>query len=222
MQRDIDINEVSDGKLYHANDLVRISCRDCEGCSNCCHDMGRSIILDPYDIYMLTTGLHKSFDELLSDNDNGIIELSMVDSLLLPNLRMDDATNACSFLSSEGRCTIHAFRPGLCRMFPLGRIWDGDSFSYFNQIHECPFPDKSKIKIKKWLGFNNISAYERFITKWHAEMERERTVIAGISDNREITLEMVNFLKCYYKDPYDTDSEFPEQFETRLINKISL
>ena len=32
MKRNIDINEVSDGKLYEHNDMARLGCNDCAGC----------------------------------------------------------------------------------------------------------------------------------------------------------------------------------------------
>ena len=35
MKRKIDMSEISDGKLYTANDMVRADCHDCEGCSAC-------------------------------------------------------------------------------------------------------------------------------------------------------------------------------------------
>ena len=49
MKRYIDLNEISDGKLYTANDLVKADCHDCKGCSACCQGMGSSIVLDPMD-----------------------------------------------------------------------------------------------------------------------------------------------------------------------------
>ena len=67
MKRNVDINEISDGKLYGANDLVKADCGDCKGCSDCCHGMGESIVLDPYDVYRLTKGLNLSFEMLLTD-----------------------------------------------------------------------------------------------------------------------------------------------------------
>ena len=48
------LEEISDGKRYGLNDMVRAACNDCAGCSSCCEDMGESIILDPLDIYELT------------------------------------------------------------------------------------------------------------------------------------------------------------------------
>ena len=51
MDRYIDLNEVSDGKLYTSNDLVKAGCNDCQGCSACCESMADTIILDPFDIF---------------------------------------------------------------------------------------------------------------------------------------------------------------------------
>ena len=55
MERNIDLNEISDGRFYTANDMVRADCQGCEGCSVCCHGMGKSILLDPLDVHRICT-----------------------------------------------------------------------------------------------------------------------------------------------------------------------
>ena len=45
MRQNISLAEISDGHLYKANDMVKADCGGCEGCSQCCRGMGRSIIL---------------------------------------------------------------------------------------------------------------------------------------------------------------------------------
>lgn len=40
MKREIDMKEISDGKLYGPNDLVKADCGDCHGCFDCCRGMG--------------------------------------------------------------------------------------------------------------------------------------------------------------------------------------
>ena len=103
MERNIDMKEVSDGRLYTSNDLVKADCGGCEGCSACCQGMGESIVLDPLDIHRLCCGLHTDFNGLMVDK----IELQIVDSVILPNLKMASGnTEACSFLNPEGRCSI--------------------------------------------------------------------------------------------------------------------
>lgn len=215
MYRDVDINEISDGKRYHANDMVKVGCRDCEGCSSCCHDMDRSIILDPYDMYLLTTGLDTTFDKLLSD-ERPMIELNIADGILLPNIKMQADTNACGFLNDKGRCSIHPYRSGFCRMFPLGRVYEDGHFDYFLQVNECDFPDKVKVKVKKWLGIDNLKSYEDFVLRWHDLLAKLRDEIAEISDQSEATKFIVNFLNVFYKEPYDNERSFYEQIEERF------
>ena len=163
MERDIDMKEVSDGKLYGANDLVKVGCDDCSGCSACCRGMGSSITLDPYDIFQLTGNLGKNFSQLLDES----LELNVVDGIILPNLKMAGSKEACIYLNQDGRCSIHSFRPGICRLFPLGRIYENGAFHYFLQVHECAKESRTKVKVKKWLDIPALSRYERFIAEWH-------------------------------------------------------
>ena len=76
MLREGTLEDISDGKLYSENDMVKADTNSCRGCKSvCCHGMGKTIILDPYDIYRLTAQFKCSFDELL----NGRIEINVVD-----------------------------------------------------------------------------------------------------------------------------------------------
>ena len=84
MKRNVSLDEISDGKLYDENDMVKAGCNDCKGCSSCCRGMGDSIILDPLDIFRLTAALGKTFQELLE----AYVELGVVDGVILPHLKM--------------------------------------------------------------------------------------------------------------------------------------
>lgn len=210
MLRDVDINDISDGNLYKNSDMVRIACNDCKGCSECCHDMGDSICLDPYDIYILEKGLNLTFNELM---DNAL-DMHQDSGIILPHIKMQE-NNACIYLNSEGRCSIHNIRPGFCRLFPLGRIYEGDSFMYFNQIYECSYKSKSKVKIKKWLGIDNLGEYERFIISWHG---LQKKMINCIADEDEAYIKALNtsMLKTFYINPYDANTDFYCQYYDRL------
>ena len=129
MKRYVSLEEISDGRLYTAKDMVRADCHGCEGCSACCHGMGESIILDPYDVYRLEKMEGFSFAESIGRT----IELNVVDGVILPNLMMSGEKESCGFLDQEGRCSIHPYRPGICRLFPLGRFYEEGSFRYFLQ-----------------------------------------------------------------------------------------
>jgi Fe-S-cluster containining protein len=91
-------------------------------------EYGDSIILDPYDVFRMMKNLETSFEGLMKE----YVELSVYDGLILPHLKMDGKMGKCSFLNEEGRCSIHEFRPGFCRLFPLGRIYEDGTFHYFS------------------------------------------------------------------------------------------
>lgn len=118
MERNVDIDKISDGKRYGANDMVKVGCDDCRGCSACCHGMGDSIVLDPMDLYRLERKLGKTMEEILTA---GYISLRVVDGVILPHLKMTEQSDQCSFLNNEGRCSIHDARPGFAGCFR----WDG-------------------------------------------------------------------------------------------------
>lgn len=66
MEREIDLREVSDGRLYTSADMVKLGCNDCSGCSECCRGVEDTIILDPYDISQLCRALKTDFQGLLA------------------------------------------------------------------------------------------------------------------------------------------------------------
>ena len=97
MKREVDLNEISDGRLYSSGDMVKVDCHDCEGCSACCQGMGDSILLDPMDLWRLQLGKKENFDTLLAN----YLELNVVDGMVLPNLKMAGEEEACPFLKME-------------------------------------------------------------------------------------------------------------------------
>ena len=214
MKRNVDINEISDGRLYSSGDMVKADCHDCAGCSDCCRGMGSSIILDPMDIWRMRRGIHKDFQALL---EAGNIELNIVDGIILPNLKMDSVRDACPFLDEQGRCSIHSWRPGLCRLFPLGRYYEENGFKYFIQIHECRKQDRGKIKIKKWLGIPNLKAYENYIMEWHSFLNQCENELDTLSEEN-VRILTLYVLRRFYETAYMAADEngFYEEFAARL------
>ena len=212
MKRNVSLDEISDGKLYELNDLVKAGCSDCKGCSTCCQGMGNSIILDPLDIYRLLINLNNTFEELLVDK----IELNIVDGIIIPNLKMIESSEKCSFLNNEGRCEIHAFRPGICRLFPLGRYYENHAYKYFLQVHECAKENKTKIKVRKWIDTPDLKSNERFVLDWHFLLEDLQDVVKNMQDDNLIKDINMYILKDFYMKPYDTNIDFYLQFNERL------
>ena len=214
-------------RLYTAKDMARIGCNDCRGCSYCCQEMGESVVLTPFDICELTWNLGKSFDALMEDK----IELYMTDSMAMPNLKMTGEKEICGFLNKEGRCSIHDFRPGLCRLFPLGRNYevrevettDGvkevKGFQYFIVEDSCPRLNGTKVKIEKWLGIPNLKRYEAFITTWHyfcKDFQEKMQVLLEAGEDEKVKKINLSMLELFYRKPYEKGQDFYGQFEERM------
>ena len=224
MRREGDLSSLTDGKLYRSSDMAKLGCNDCAGCSACCKGMGNSVVLDPYDVWRLERGLGIPFAQMIGKQ----VMLSVVDGLILPSLNME-STGACPFLNEEGRCSIHSFRPGICRMFPLGRYYHEDGFSYVLMTGECKVENRSKVKIEKWLGEPDLKTCEQFVMQWKNILERTREKMQGLlqeagnaaagQEEAEKALDLqkqlsMSLLQTYYFTPYGTG--FFAEFGTRI------
>lgn len=208
MLREVSMEKISDGKLYGPNDMVRAGCDDCKGCSACCRGMGTSIVLDPYDMHRMVTGLKMMAAALLG----AYLELNVTDGIVQPNIRMAGEGEQCLFLDEEGRCSIHPYRPGICRLFPLGRIYDGKGgFQYFLQVHECKKEKRTKVKVRKWMDTPDGAIYDKFIADWHyflLDLQQKLTA----ENSRKISMYV---LQQFYLTPYENE-DFYGSFDTRL------
>lgn len=211
MIRNVCMEDISDGKMYTANDMVKADTNQCQGCFACCCGMGTSIVLDPLDVHKLTTYLNTSMERLLA----GALELNVVDGIILPNLSMKGEKEACSFLNSEGRCSIHEARPGICRLFPLGRVYDNQTFYYFLQVKECE-KNCTKVKVKKWLDIPDLKAYEEYINTWHYFL-KELTQRMQEKHQDEFTKQVSMYvLQTFYLKPFLQGEDFYTQFYQRI------
>lgn len=218
-----------EGRFYHWNDMVKADSRDCKGCSDCCRDMGESILLDPYDIWQLEIHLHVTFATLMEEK----IALHVEEGLILPHLSMAGEEERCGFLNAEGRCAVHAFRPGLCRLFPLGRNYADGQLRYFLLDGACKNAGAAKVKVRKWIGVEEGARYEAFLTAWHTLRKelRERILWTAAAktgeegfaeENREessaeekIRDLNLGFLRIFYEKQYEPE-DFYGQFAERL------
>lgn len=215
MERNWDLSQMTDGKKYMPNDMVKVGCNDCKGCDGCCNHMGSSITLDPLDVYRLCKALGTTLEELLSD----MLELNLVDGVILPNLKMQGEDEVCGFLNGEGRCSIHASRPGICRLFPLGRLYEDDSFSYILQVGQCKAKNPTKMKVSKWIDTPNLKQNQEFILKWHTFLKGFQNRFKGFSTDEEMALMKqidMQILQVFFLTPYNLEEDFYPQFYKRL------
>lgn len=212
MKRNQSLEEFTDGRLYDYNDMIRADSAGCAGCHKCCTGMGNSVILDPFDVQRMQQGLGKSLEELIND---GKLELTMVDGCIQPCLKMASGPEeACSFLNREGRCSIHPYRPGICRLFPLGRVYENGNFKFILQTGECVKENRAKIKVSKWIDSPADRRYHEFLCKWRSLLDAaEAEVVKEPESERAKMLNMV-ILRYFYLGTYEGD--FFEVFDQKV------
>lgn len=200
--------------------MAKIYCEKCNGCGDCCHGMTDTIHLDPWDVHQLTAGLGKDFEELRA---GGILALHTEEGMILPHLCMrESGEGACPLLTADGRCSIHPFRPGYCRLFPLGRDYDAatQTFRYFVVDNGCDMPGKMKMKISKWLGIQGLPRYERYVSEWHYFCRDVKRYMKTAEDEDFVRQLNLFLLKVFYLTPYvvpeDGSRDFYDLFEMRL------
>ena len=217
MIRECNFEDISDGRRYSKNDMVKLDTCDCAGCYKCCTNVGNTIVLDSFDMFLLEKATNKDFKSLL---ETGYIELNMIDGLILPNIKMN-SNNQCSFLDDNGRCTVHSNRPGICRLFPLGRIYNEQGFDYFLQKDECIKELRAKIKIKKWLGINNLDEYEQYVLRWHNFIKWVGNIMIKLRDSNqgdEINNLAMLVLNTFFVEKISGDEK---GFYAEINNKIT-
>ncbi len=121
----------------------------------------------------------------------------------------------CAFLISD-RCSIHELRPGFCRIFPLGRFYENRSFRYFLQVHECPAPAKSKVKIRKWIDTPDVKRYEQYIIDWHYYLKDLQEYAMDFSHGEQIQKISMYILRQFYLLPFNENGDFYQEFYERL------
>ena len=207
------LNEISDGKLYDIEDMVKADTCGCNGCSDCCKDVGDLVVLTPFDIYEMTTYLNADFDKLLGDK----ILLRENNKITLPYLKMQDENKNCSFLDKNGRCTIHSKRPNICRLFPLGRAYQDNDFKYFLQVDNCPKEELKDVKVADWINIENYNENKKFILEWYKFIKALTFRLKFVRDEKEIAHINEILLDNFYRVKIDND--FYKSFE-ELLPKV--
>ena len=207
------LNEISDGKLYDIEDMVKADTCGCNGCSDCCNDVGDLVVLTPFDIYEMTTYLNTDFDKLLGDK----ILLRENNKITLPYLKMQDENKNCSFLDKNGRCTIHLKRPNICRLFPLGRAYQDNDFKYFLQVDNCPKDELKDVKVSQWINIENYNENKKFILEWYKFIKALTFRLKFVRDEKEIAHINEILLDNFYRVKIDND--FYKSFE-ELLPKV--
>ena len=165
-------------------------------------------MLDPLDLARLVKATGRDFMSLIERE----LELVMVDEMLLPKMKMD-SRNACHFLDRNGRCSIHPLRPGICRLFPLGRYYENDDYRYFLQTLECRIHDRYKLRIRDWLDEKDAEGYHDFVMSWHRFLKLMEEKLPLLTDESRSSVTSY-ILKMFFLAPYHSSEAPGPDFDT--------
>lgn len=205
------LDNISDGKIYDIEDIVKADTGGCDNCSDCCKDVGELVVLTPFDIYEMKSYLNIDFDSLVGYK----IELRENNKIYLPYLKMKESNKECSFLNEEGRCTIHSNRPNICRLFPLGRVYQDDTFKYFLQVGNCPKQNLKDVKVSEWINIENYDLNKRFILDWYKFIKALTFRLKFVRDEAELKEINEYLLDSFYR--IEIKEDFYEVFNNQLI-----
>jgi Fe-S-cluster containining protein len=96
----------------------------CNACSRCCYD--KRILVNPYELARLARNRGISTTQFIAEfTEAGGTSLKV------------RADGGCAFLGGEG-CTVHADRPLVCRLYPLGRVVQPDKTVTYVEVEPHP------------------------------------------------------------------------------------
>lgn len=205
-------HEVSNGIKYSHDDILAIDTRGCQGCSDCCHGNSQAIVLTPYDVWGLKKVKGLLFKDLFANHLGSFEE----DKLPYLHLKTQGLAMACTFLSKEGRCQVHSHRPGICRLFPLGRVYDNQTYHYFYQEGECIKPDPSMIRIREWVGIEPYEPYRQFIIDWYQFLKALKFRVKFIRDDQELKDLSSYLIRHFFEEDFQDQVDFYPEFYKRL------
>jgi hypothetical protein len=133
-------------------------CCNSEECSlACCH--GHAIALNPYEVLRIKDYLKLSCEEL----EEGYL-LSLYDESGLPLLMLD--RDPCPFLKHR-RCSIYPARPLACRLFPLGKVCNGEAKTVFMKDCDCAGIGKGRrLTLREYIAEQRAGEYIEMWERW--------------------------------------------------------
>ncbi len=117
----------------------------CDGCGECCKNRD-DILLNAYDIFRLSKGLNMSDSQIIQM----YCEIYIGPTSNIPIVRVRFENGVCGFLKNN-RCTIHAFKPSVCKLYPLGRGMEGESGNVFYLNQDVSCGGKKIQLVKEWV-----------------------------------------------------------------------
>ena len=191
-----------------SKDTFRFRCTEC---GQCCKNR-EDILLSPFDLNRMARYLGIEMGQVIQDYC--IWYAGQSSMLPVVTMRMQGPEKRCPFLKGK-KCGIHAAKPTVCALFPLGRISseNDDHVHYMMQKVYCG-ADNEKHTVREWLAGYGLEDSEQWFLEWQKVLlpltKRMHILMSGFSE--EFVASVVEGLLVALYVNYDPKQDFLEQF----------
>lgn len=191
-----------------SKDTFRFRCTEC---GKCCKNR-EDILLSPFDLNRMARYLGIEMGQVIQDYC--IWYAGQSSMLPVVTMRMQGPEKRCPFLKGK-KCGIHAAKPTVCALFPLGRISseNDDHVHYMMQKVNCG-ADNEKHTVREWLAGYGLEDSEQWFLEWQKVLlpltKRMHILMSGFSE--EFVASVVEGLLVALYVNYDPKQDFLEQF----------
>jgi hypothetical protein len=199
------------------NDTFNFGCNECGAC---CRDR-EDILLTPFDVFRIAKHLKMSIHDMLEE----YCESYEGASSRIPVVRIKPKPyrNTCPF-SKKGRCLIHAVKPGVCALFPLGRMTDYESkeLHYILQPATCGNTNQTQT-VRQWLENYAITDSEDITVIWHMKTGELSEILRKVYKKIDFKHDVVNsalIMTLYLA--YDLEQDFMPQFTANCDEAVRI
>jgi len=145
----------------------------CHACNRCCY--GKRIQVNPYELVRLARNLGITTTEVIARHTAGGTSLTA------------RADGSCVFLGPGG-CTVHADRPLVCRLYPLGLIVADDGREGFVEL--TPHPESEGVygedgTVQEYVESQGGLPYLEAAARYHAVLRRLQSASGEASAGTE-------------------------------------
>lgn len=193
----------------------------CTECGECCKRR-EDIMLSPYDLNRIARYLGVEIGKVIEDYCTCYIGGSSKLPVVIMN--MEGHEKKCPFLK-YGKCKIHAAKPTVCALFPLGRLGTEEDYSirYVLQHVECGTEDEQHT-VREWLGEFGLTESEAWFREWQKTIlqlsKRVRGIAASLTE-KALSMLGEGLLNVLYVN-YCKEQDFMEQFHSNSQKAFAL
>lgn len=182
---------------------------ECRQCGQCCHNRD-DLILTAHDIFRIARHLGVTPVEIIDK----YCESYIGDESRIPVVRAKPKLHdgVCPFLR-KGKCSIHAAKPVICAVFPLGRAYtsDNEEFYFYQKV---PCGDKNTHTVREWIREFDIPEVDSIGRLWSGFIIWLAQYMQKVKHFKNDTLNLVwNAIFHHLYLNYDIQVPFEDQFQ---------